>query len=352
MAPKTVLIYTVRNDSHAEIVTRALTMRGSHVIRWIGQDYPERATKSIMIDGVRVRNGLRVGDEIIDPADIEVAWFRRHMRPQVPHYIDERDAEFVSNELQVADAAHPCLIPNAFWINKRVASRLCDIKVRQLLAAQQVGLVVPRTLISNDPHEIKDFISTTSSCIYKPLTGHVWKDGEVNRKTYTSEVELHSLPGDRTLQASPGIFQKKVKKSYEVRAQFFGSFCAAVRIDSLALKGGDLDWRIDQNSITRCEPVELPRLIYGRCRELMAQLDIVSGGFDFIVDKDGEWVFLEVNEAGQFLFLETWCRELPLLDAFCQFVEAADADFIYRPVEDPLRLEKVRDMAIRSGSVT
>jgi len=58
----------------------------------------------------------------------------------------------------------------------------------------------------------------------------------------------------------------------------------------------------------------------------MGKLGLVSGGVDFIVSPDGSWCFLEINEAGQFLFIESWCAELKVLEAFCQFVESGEVD--------------------------
>ena len=52
----------------------------------------------------------------------------------------------------------------------------------------------------------------------------------------------------------------------------------------------------------------------------MASLGLKFGCFDFIVTPDGEYVFLEVNEAGQFLWIEGHCPELKMLSEFCHFI--------------------------------
>lgn len=350
-AARTVLLYTINNDFHAAVIGHALGLRGNRVIRWVGQDYPERATGSVsfMCDQVQVR--LRAGDETFTPSDIDVVWHRRRTLPVAPSIVDQRDAEFVTNELRVADVSHARLFGDAFWINKRSASDVCDIKTTQLLHAQKAGLAIPLTLISNDTAEIKEFISRVQSCIYKPLGGHVWREGGQECKSYTAVVNADVLPADPLLQAAPGIFQEKVEKAYEVRVQFFGAFCGGIRIESSVLKGGDLDWRIDQSSIVSCEPVVLPPQVYESCRTMMRQLDIVSGGFDFIVDIHGRWVFMEVNEAGQFLFIEAWCQQVQLLDAFCQFIETAEPGFRYERAANPFSLKDACVLAEQAGAI-
>jgi hypothetical protein len=48
------------------------------------------------------------------------------------------------------------------------------------------------------------------------------------------------------------------------------------------------------------------------------------------VTPEGDYVFLEVNEMGQFLFIERCCG-LPLLDAFSEFLLQGRADFQWSP---------------------
>jgi hypothetical protein len=58
----------------------------------------------------------------------------------------------------------------------------------------------------------------------------------------------------------------------------------------------------------------------------MRRLGIVFGCFDIVVTPAGEHVFLEVNEMGQFLFVEHYAG-IPLLDAFSSFLIDGSQDF-------------------------
>ncbi|WCM25189.1 hypothetical protein NDN01_14020 [Sphingomonas sp. QA11] len=66
--------------------------------------------------------------------------------------------------------------------------------------------------------------------------------------------------------------------------------------------------------------VDAPDDIREKCRDYMKRSGIVFGAFDFLIDTGGRWVFLECNEAGQFLFLEQRLPELPILDKFCRWL--------------------------------
>lgn len=333
---RTVLIHTVRNDAHAKIVAKALNKRGNRVITWLGENYPLRANVSVIHVGKEAEAIFRSDEVRFNGAEIDVVWNRRRMLPQVPASVDARDVDFSFKELQTAFASHDLYFSNAFWINNEKSTVYSDLKMMQLIKAQKVGMCIPKTLISNDPLGVRKFVGQTSQCIYKSLNGHVWHEDGKRLSTYTARIHESALVADAALQAVPGIYQEMIQKSFEVRAQFFGNYYAAIKINSLGLKEGDLDWRIGQNEIESCEAILLPHQIYKSCLNLMCELDIVSGGFDFIVDIEGNWIFLEVNEAGQFLFIEEWCRQLHLLDAFCQFVEKMDMNFQYTESASPI----------------
>ncbi len=157
-------------------------------------------------------------------------------------------------ELDAAFHAHKSLFRKAFWINKGISADACELKIHQLLMAQTVGLLIPRTLISNKPEEIRAFIESTGEHIYKPLTGYLWQEQGSVTQTFTAKVTAELLPENSLLAATPGIFQTKVPKKYEARIQFFGRFYGGVRIESHTLSGGDLDWRIGQGGIKACAP--------------------------------------------------------------------------------------------------
>ncbi len=50
----------------------------------------------------------------------------------------------------------------------------------------------------------------------------------------------------------------------------------------------------------------------------MKRLNLRFGSIDLIVTPDDELVFLEINEQGQFLFLDERCPELGVMQADCR----------------------------------
>ncbi len=328
------LILTMQHDFHAVAVAEVLRERGHDVVRLHHADFPTRQTIAFEYGARGTQASLRgVALEDCDPRRFDAVWYRRPMPPMMPQGLAREDVEFVRREIAAASFALADLLGRGgFWINPQAAARRAQSKPLQLDIAQRCLLEIPRTLISNEPSEIRAFVeSLGANCVFKPLTYGDWHEDGAPHALYTARVTPAQLPADDVLRLCPGIFQQCIDKAFEVRVTFMGASCCAVRIDSQSTRRGTLDWRAAQDrEPLRTTPIELPESVYWKCRRLMLEFGIVFGCFDFIVDVDGRWVFLEVNEAGQFLFLEEWCPEVPALDMFCRFVESRDPDFRYR----------------------
>lgn len=336
--PKTVFIYTMPDDWHAILAEEALKRRGHRVLRYFGTDFPERAEIEFSYGKHGDALRLHTIDGSFALSDFDVVWNRRMLSAKVPPNVDPRDREYVAQQIRFADAALRNLLRDAFWINPYDAARNADQKPMQLQLAQRSGLKIPETLVSNRPEAIRAFIDRHPSVIHKPLIGAAWEENDKTLSTYTARVRPEDLPGDALLRAAPGIFQAQVKKQFEVRAQFFGASCFALKIDPSKIEYGELDWRLHQHGDMTDGSVTLPDDVYQACLNQLRNLGLVAGAFDFIVTPDDEWIYLEVNEAGQFIFVEQWCEDLTLFDAFCGFVESADPAFLYRKPSDPVRL--------------
>lgn len=98
---------------------------------------------------------------------------------------------------------------------------------------------------------------------------------------------------------TPSYFQKYIgKEGGEYRITIIGREVFSVRIDS----SNPIDWR-KSDSINQYNKVEIPQHILTSCFNLMEELSIPFGAFDFI-QSGSEFYFLEVNPNGQWLWLE------------------------------------------------
>ena len=128
---------------------------------------------------------------------------------------------------------------------------------------------------------------------------------------------------DYAIGACPAIYQRLIRKSYELRVTIIGESIFTARVDSQR-DGEVVDWRYEfpmgQEPLLAAV---LPEEVSARCLKLCHELSLKFAAIDLIVDECGDHVFLEVNCAGQFLFVENRVPELQLLDYFSRFLANA-----------------------------
>jgi glutathione synthase/RimK-type ligase-like ATP-grasp enzyme len=326
--PTTVLILTFPGDVHAVAVAVALRRKGAVPVTWFTPDFPMRTGETLAFEGGRL--AIRVQGPEVDPGGgrIDAVWNRRPTHAidfAVLHAADRRFAERSCEVLR--RSLFDLLAPEAFWVNPDPAVRR-NSKPLQHAAAVQVGLETPDTLYTNDPGEIRRFLRRQGGrIVYKPLFTPLWKVADEYLSPYTNVVTEETLVEDALLRAAPGIFQALVPKAWELRITVMGHHVLGARVLSQETESGRLDWRKSYAEL-RMEPCEIAADLAERCIALLARLGFVFGCFDFVVTPEGRTVFLEVNQMGQFLFVEEYTG-LPLLDAFAELLIQGRPDFAW-----------------------
>lgn len=316
---KKILILTDREDAHARLVASGLRAKGVWAIRWNPREFLLKQKINLSFNAASEFH-IHAEEAMINLSEIDVVWFRRPGLPILPESIHPVDIKFMKEESMVfMRSLWSFMCESAAWINPFSSYYIANSKLSQLNIALKLGLKIPNTLISNDRNEIVEFINQNKAtgAIYKAFMPSTWEENGEMFSSQTAVISTDILPSHSTLQMTPGIYQSQVSKAYEVRATFFNEHCVAVRIDNQ----NEVDWRslFFKGHIPVSE-MKLPSLIQDKCLELMKQLGIVFGCFDFIVTPSGEYVFLEVNEMGQFLWIEESLPQLKLLDTFCDFI--------------------------------
>jgi glutathione synthase/RimK-type ligase-like ATP-grasp enzyme len=68
---------------------------------------------------------------------------------------------------------------------------------------------------------------------------------------------------------------------------------------------------------------ELPAEVARRCVALTRALGLAYGAIDLVLTPEGRYVFLEINPAGQYLWIEEETG-LPISEAICDWLVAAE----------------------------
>jgi glutathione synthase/RimK-type ligase-like ATP-grasp enzyme len=206
-------------------------------------------------------------------------------------------------------------IIDAEWVSDLDAGRRAASKPLQLACAAALGWRTPETYIGNDPNEVRRvWQRTRGRVVVKPFVlAGVPLDGSV-RVPYTRPLERHDLADDDRIWASPAIWQEAIEKSFELRITVVGEQVFAGAIDSQASERTRNDWRRYDFDQVRHTPFELPVEHQARSRSIVKELGLRFGALDVIVTPAGEYVFLEINPFGQWLWMEQLCG-LPIAAA-------------------------------------
>jgi glutathione synthase/RimK-type ligase-like ATP-grasp enzyme len=156
----------------------------------------------------------------------------------------------------------------------------------------------------------------------------IWETDRGRAVLFTQQVQIEDLSEESSLRASPGIFQELIPKAYELRVTAIGRRLFAAKLRSQEVEPAQLDYRAALDEVP-IEPYELPLEVSEACLRVLEGLGLVFGCFDLIVTPTGEYVFLEVNEMGAFLWIEERLPEMRLLDAFCELLTQGRPDFIW-----------------------
>jgi glutathione synthase/RimK-type ligase-like ATP-grasp enzyme len=317
-----IVILARENDNHTTPIKWALSQAGYGVICWAGVGWhAERQASILFSDETR----LTLGSHTLGAGD--VVWVRRPEQPIPNPKVAESDRMFAEGEYRWFNHALMYLLEvlPLRCVNKYSASRFINNKSVQLLLARSCGMNVPHTLMSNSPAEVRSYLQDNPArTICKVFSPHIWRrEGSAAvAVTETFEVSAGMLPADEVLTYAPAIYQQMVVKKFDVRMVLLGT---AVYSCALRNPKGAIDWRQDASQgLVQVESIETPADVEKAVLAFAAKSGISYGSFDFAVDGDGRWWFLEVNEGGQFLWLDTANPEMHVQEKFLAFLTSPE----------------------------
>jgi hypothetical protein len=324
-----IVVISYAEDPHAARVISLLS-EGQHDVLLLDlARLPDRATLSVDYADPAAPAVLyaEAGRDPVDLARASAVWWRR---PQVPDVtgIGDLDARyFTANEWNEAINGIWQLMPGR-WMNPPDRDEVAGRKAHQLRLAAGLGLRVPRTLITSDPDRARSFIDSVGvgRTIFKTFsaTHAVWRETRLIR-----ENELAILDA---VQVAPVIFQEYIPGVADVRVTAIGGELFPAAIDARGTEY-EVDFRMSLGQ-ARTTPTDLPRDVATRVRALMDRLGLVYGAIDLRRTPDGDHVFLEVNTAGEFLFVEERTGQ-PITAALAEWLARSESARPQRAARQP-----------------
>lgn len=329
-----VIILAQPYDTHTAPIKWALQEAGYKVVCWGGISWKEQQQASLLVDQ---QSRILLGPHEVEAGD--TIWIRRPDLPALNPNVSEADKKFAEMEYRsfYYCIAYMLEVMPVRVINTFSASRFINNKAVQLHLARNCGLKIPKTLMSNSPRAVHDFFGQDSRrTIFKTFTPHGWQIESLGAMAIAETFELtrEQLPEDEILTYAPGIYQDMVVKPYDIRMVLMGR-----QVYSFALHNPKkaLDWRGDTAlGKVHVEVVATPPEVEKGMLAFAEQSGISFGSADFAVDNDGQWWFLEINEEGQFLWLDQKNRDAHMQEKFCAFLTAPEGST--QPLEERAHL--------------
>lgn len=287
-----------------------LARRGAEYRRLNTDDFPEHYAMAFE-DGRRL--WLEAGGQTLDLSAASACWARRIWPGALP---EGYPAEAARGSLMQTQAFYDQALGelhNAYWINPLEAGARSENKLLQLRLAREVGFRVPPTLVSSSPEAVRNFAHRhPDGLITKLLVPSAVAMGAHPDFAYTTRLQPEHYQNLELVRWMPQIFQPYLRRRAEYRVVVVGD---SLFVGELQVANPDLvDWRAgsDADGLS-WRPAQLSDELRSKILSLMGRLGLVSGALDLLASDDDEAYFLEVNQAGEWGWLERDCG-LPIAE--------------------------------------
>ncbi|MCB9262998.1 MAG: grasp-with-spasm system ATP-grasp peptide maturase [Flavobacteriales bacterium] len=291
----------------------------NQVIDWLANYHIDTIRLNCYDDFFKLFGGITLNEEGIriknETEEFVGIWYRRQGVTYVSSELNSSDISYqVKRHLkeELDTLFQFCFDQLSLYSKKKLGStkgsRLNKLNV--LLAAKKVGLLFPKTMITMNKRLLSPFLAEENELITKPISEAAHFTGK-NKQPYAiyTEKYTHNMNETNTPNFFPSLFQKNIKKEYEIRTYYMKGNCYSMAIFSQQSEMSKTDFRVyDTESQVRYVPYILPENIEKKVFALMSLLELDEGSLDFIKTVDGKIVFLEVNPAGQFGMVSRPCN--------------------------------------------
>ncbi|PCH69506.1 MAG: MvdD family ATP-grasp ribosomal peptide maturase [Bacteroidetes bacterium] len=315
---KKVLIVTFSEDNECiDMVSDAIKSKGGEVIRFDTDLYPSEYSLSLQYINGKWSNILNTKDSSYGLDDLEAVWYRRlrigdSMKGQM-------EKKYLGPSLEESKRTFLGMLNSldVFHFDSYLKIRHAEIKQLQLKVAENLGLKIPKTLITNNAGDVREFNKQcVDGLITKMQSSFAIYEGEDEHVVFTNVLSDEDLKNLDDIQSCPMQFQEKIEKKLELRVTVIGDKIFSAAIDSQKSELSKDDWRKQGlELINDWEEYALPDDIQEKLLKFMDYFKVNYGAADFILTPDDELYFLESNPAGEFFWLERTNPHFPLSDA-------------------------------------
>lgn len=302
-----ILLVSPEEDRHTKAMRRCLEQMGAAITLLDLAEFPQQAQVAMKFGANHecYESVMSNYERELNLSDYRSVWWR-HSRPFVlhPELTDQIYRSFAYVECHAAISGL-WLALDAFWVNHPMRSEEALRRPYQLKIAQQAGLAIPATLITNNPNRARAFIQQhgPDRTIYRAFstTAKVWREAQL--------VQPQQMALLDNVCYAPVLFQEYIPPQIDLRI---------IAVGDALFAASALTWE-ENDAETDMAPYRLSPTLAAQVQTLMARLGLSYGVLHMRITAEGQPVFLELNPAGDWLAVED-ATQMPITKAVAQLL--------------------------------
>ncbi|NEP47185.1 MAG: hypothetical protein F6K35_51585 [Okeania sp. SIO2H7] len=282
-----ILILGSAEDPHAAYLKKALTEKGIESDYFDTRQFPTQL--KISWQPIKGTGSLVLpSGKKLAFSEIKSIFWRTYYGVKVPKLSNSHQQNIATNDsMSVLRSFMESTAEK--WVNSWQAYQFHKEKPLQLGLANQIGVTIPATIVSNDADEIIEFASSYEKVIFKPVYGG-------SHTQFLTKEHLDKQRLNLALSISPVTLQEYIPGT-NIR-----SYVISNKVYSAEIRSGSLDFREDKKA--ELIAVELPEDITRQCVVIAEKFGLKWTGIDWRLKPNGEYVFLEANFSPMFVHFE------------------------------------------------
>jgi hypothetical protein len=280
------------DDPHAGAVATAIERDGTPVVLL---DVERLSTADIIVDRAHVALADDAG-RLIDLSGGR-GWLRRLAPEDWRDHGTPGSHEAVVRSAWVSALVTVARLAGLTWLSPLDVLFTAEDKLTQQRACNALGIPTPHTVLVTRPSHIPDALGDW--LVVKPVAAGHFRDasgdGRVVHATgmHRSDQRLELLAG------APFLVQRRITARAHLRVVTVANEIWVCELDA---DDRPLDWRADEAAHSSFRAAARPE-VAAMAAALATSMGVGYSSQDWIVDQDGLAHFLDLNPAGQWLFL-------------------------------------------------
>lgn len=272
---------------------------------WIRVNEEDKYNIEFLFNDIKFTN--KVGDSFF-LSDIKAFWYRRGFF-KIKNITLSEFSEFERLQREEVNKIMEFIFYKLSTLDVSINSAL-NFDVNKLIVleeAQKVGLQVPKEFIVSNESGFRDILKMypNKKFITKTISG----DSIYNFNDFLLFNYSKTINNVDSKEFFPSLIQEYIEKRYELRIFYLDEKFYSMAIFSQNDEQTKIDFRrYNKTKPNRTVPFLLPQHIEKKLISLLKKIDLNCGSIDMIVNKNLEFIFLEVNPVGQFGMVSYPCN--------------------------------------------